>query len=68
MLETLVQVRDITHLPFAERELVLIKIAVNASARRDILDIANIFRAKSVDVSDHTITIEVNLPFPSLKL
>ncbi|EXB88296.1 Acetolactate synthase small subunit [Morus notabilis] len=53
------EVRDITHLPFAERELVLIKLAVNASARRDILDIANIFRAKSVDVSDHTITIEL---------
>lgn len=37
----------------------LIKIAVNASARRDVLDIASIFRAKAVDVSDHTITLEV---------
>ncbi|XP_044499579.1 acetolactate synthase small subunit 2, chloroplastic-like isoform X1 [Mangifera indica] len=53
------EVRDLTHLPFAERELMMIKIAVNATARRDVLDIASIFRAKAVDVSDHTITLEL---------
>ncbi|XP_038680021.1 acetolactate synthase small subunit 2, chloroplastic-like [Tripterygium wilfordii] len=53
------EVLDLTHMPFAERELMLVKIAVNAAARRDILDIASIFRAKAVDVSDHTITLEL---------
>ncbi|BAF27995.2 Os11g0256000, partial [Oryza sativa Japonica Group] len=52
------QVQDLTHLPFAARELMIIKIAVNTTARRAILDIADIFRAKTVDVSDHTVTLQ----------
>ena len=48
-------------MPFAERELMLIKIAVNSVARRDVLDIASIFRANAIDVSDHTVTLEVNI-------
>ncbi|KAJ3706032.1 hypothetical protein LUZ61_009737 [Rhynchospora tenuis] len=60
------EVQNLTHLPFAERELMLIKVAVNTSARRDILDIADIFRAKAVDVSDHTVTLQLTGDFDKM--
>jgi len=41
----------------------LIKVAADTSARRDVLDIAQVFRAKAIDVSDHTITLEVLISY-----
>jgi len=39
----------------------IIKVAANAAARRDVLDIAQIFEAQKVDISDHTITLQVTV-------
>jgi len=55
------QVQDFTHLPFVGRELMIIKVAANATVRRDVLDIAQIFEAQKVDISDHTITLLVTI-------
>ncbi|KAL3683974.1 hypothetical protein R1sor_001996 [Riccia sorocarpa] len=54
-----IEVQDLTHAPFASRELMLIKIYAATENRRDVMDIASIFRAKIVDVSFHTVTLEV---------
>ncbi|KAL6658572.1 hypothetical protein ACP70R_004158 [Stipagrostis hirtigluma subsp. patula] len=53
------EVQDFTHLPFAARELMIIKVAVNATARSTIQDIARVFEAQTVDVSDHTVTLQL---------
>jgi len=41
-----------------ERELLLVKVKADAQTRAQIVEIADIFRSKIVDVSPHAITIE----------
>ena len=57
----LINVVKITELPPDEsvaRELVLIKVATDGESRARVVEIADIFRSKIVDVSHDTITIE----------
>lgn len=42
-----------------ERELVLIKVAANDKARKEITEIVDIFRGKIVDVAETSLTIEI---------
>ena len=42
-----------------ERELVLIKVAANEKNRQEITQIADIFRAKVVDVAENSMTLEI---------
>ncbi|MDR1713386.1 MAG: acetolactate synthase small subunit [Coriobacteriales bacterium] len=50
---------DLTDENAIERELVLIKVNAPAEQRSEIIEIANIFRAKVVDVGKAALTIEV---------
>jgi acetolactate synthase-1/3 small subunit len=62
-LNKLIQVRevnDITVRPCVERELMLIKVNSSSTTRSEILEIADIFRAKIVDLSEKSVTIEVS--------
>ena len=58
-LVNILKVEDITNLPCVERELMLIKIKAQLSERSEILEIAQVFRAHVVDLSDESIIIEV---------
>lgn len=53
-----IEVLDLTQEEHVERELVLIKIQSSAKKRTELLEIANIFRAKVVDVSPKATIIE----------
>jgi acetolactate synthase-1/3 small subunit len=54
----IVKVVDLTFESFVERELVLAKVATTTETRSEIMQIAEIFRAKVVDISPRTLTLE----------
>ena len=53
------KVNDNTQPPCVERELMLLKVNVSAANRAEVLEVAQVFRARIVDISDDTVTIEV---------
>lgn len=56
-----ISVSDYTkkELDYVDRELVLVKVDAPATKRSEIVEIADIFRAKIIDVSLHTLAIEI---------
>ena len=54
-----IEIKDITTLPCVERELMLVKVSSSPTVRSEIVNIVDIFRAKIVDISDFSTTIEV---------
>ena len=53
------KVQDITDVPCVERELMLIKVNATSSTRTEITQLAEIFRARVVDVAEDALTLEV---------
>jgi acetolactate synthase-1/3 small subunit len=53
------KVVDLTFEPFVERELALVKVNSTPSNRAEIMQVTDIFRAKIIDISPKTLTIEV---------
>ena len=54
-----IKVVDLTLEDHVERELALIKVGCNSENRSEIMQIVSIFRAKIVDISPKTFTVEV---------
>ena len=53
------KVQDVTNVPCVERELMLLKVTTTKSTRPEVLEIADVFRAKVVDLSVESLTLEV---------
>lgn len=53
------KVQDVTHVPCVERELMLIKVNATPLTRREVLEIAQVFRARVVDLAEESLTLEV---------
>ena len=54
-----IKVKNLTEQDHISRELALIKVAVQAGKRNEILEISDVFKGRIVDISHESITIEV---------
>ncbi len=55
----MIDVQDVTHTPTVMRDLALVKVRADASALAEINQLAEIFRAKIVDVASDSVIVEV---------
>jgi len=55
-------VMNVSHEPTVIRELALIKVKAAPGTRTEIMELANVFRARVVDVGAETLTIEITGP------
>jgi len=53
------KVIDLTPTKHIEREMILAKVSINTTNRSEVIEIADIFRSKIVDVSEKSMTIEI---------
>ena len=54
-----IKVQDFHEGEYVDRELVLVKVSVDSKTRAEVMQIADIFRAKIVDVQAQSLTVEI---------
>ena len=58
-LVNVLKVLDFTYVPCVERELMLLKVSASSTTRPEILGLAQIFRARVVDIAEDALILEV---------
>ena len=58
-LPDVLKVQNFAEGEYVDRELVLVKVAVDSKARAEVMQITDIFRAKIVDVQPKSLTVEI---------
>jgi acetolactate synthase-1/3 small subunit len=58
-LVNVIQVDDLTGKPMVSRDLAMIKVRTTSANRAEIMQIVEVFRARVVDVTSHSLTAEV---------
>ena len=58
-LPNVIKVQDFREGEYVDRELVLVKVAVDSKSRAEVMQITDIFRAKIVDVQPKSLAIEI---------
>ncbi len=53
------KVQDITEQPCVERELMLLKVNANSATRSEVIELAQVFRARVVDIAEDSLTLEI---------
>lgn len=59
-LVTVVETKNLSHVAHIERELALIRVEVAPEKRSGVVELANIFRAKIVDVAPQSLLVEIS--------
>jgi len=54
-----IRITDLTEVPSVDRELALVKVSTTVSRRAEVFQIADVFRAKVVDIAHKSLTVEV---------
>ncbi|MDM8526957.1 acetolactate synthase small subunit [Anaerolineales bacterium HSG24] len=54
-----ITVEDVTDIPSVIRETALIKVRIDATKRREVMDLAEMYRGRIVDVANHSLIVEV---------
>lgn len=58
-LVNVIQIEDVTSRPTVNRDLAMIKVAVSAANRTEIIQVVDVFRARIVDVANDSLIIEI---------